>query len=133
MKYKRREISNFQTQACFDQFICNNCGYLVVPEGAGSSHRNHCSQCLSSKHVDHLPGDRASKCSGIMEAIGVWVRKNGEWAIIHRCSRCGHISANRIAADDNPIKLMSLALQPLARPPFPLNDLGHLEGGVQHE
>ena len=25
-----------------------------------------------------------------MEPIGVWVRKNGEWALIHRCKRCGN-------------------------------------------
>jgi hypothetical protein len=27
---------------------------------------------------------------------------------------------NRIAGDDNPLMLMRLAVQPLARPPFPL-------------
>ena len=37
-----------------------------------------------------------------MEPIAVWVRKNGEWAIIHRCKICGALSSNRIAADDNP-------------------------------
>ena len=55
-----------------------------------------------------------------MEPIGVWVRKNGEWAIIHRCKQCGHISSNRVAADDNPMKLMSIAMKPLTCPPFPL-------------
>lgn len=55
-----------------------------------------------------------------MDAIGVWVRKNGEWAIIHRCRSCGHLSSNRTAADDNPAKLLSIALKPLAEPPFPL-------------
>ena len=55
-----------------------------------------------------------------MEPIAVWVRKNGEWAIIHRCRICGALSSNRIAADDNPMKLMSIAMKPLANPPFPL-------------
>lgn len=55
-----------------------------------------------------------------MDAIGVWVRKNGEWAIIHRCRRCGKLSSNRVAADDNPMKLMSIALKPLCTPPFPI-------------
>ena len=27
---------------------------------------------------------------------------------------------NRVAADDNPMKLMSIALKPLCEPPFPL-------------
>ncbi|MCD4714043.1 MAG: RNHCP domain-containing protein [Clostridiales bacterium] len=124
MKYSRKEKNNYQKEACHENFICKSCGSLIVPNGAGSDHRNHCPICLSSVHVDNLPGDRAANCSGIMEAIGVWVRKNGEWAIIHRCNRCGHLSSNRIAADDNPVKLMSIALQPLARPPFPLNEIG---------
>ena len=47
-------------------------------------------------------------CGGIMEPVAVWVRKGGEWAIIHRCKRCGKLSSNRVAADDNPMKLMSL-------------------------
>ena len=55
-----------------------------------------------------------------MDAIAVWVRKNGEWAVIHRCRRCGALSSNRVAADDNPMKLMSIAMKPVAQPPFPL-------------
>ena len=43
-----------------------------------------------------------------------------EWAIVHRCKRCGMLSSNRVAADDNPMKLMSIALKPLCEPPFPL-------------
>ena len=39
-----------------------------------------------------------------MDPIAVWVRKNGEWAIVHRCRRCGAMSSNRVAADDNPNK-----------------------------
>ena len=45
----------------------------------------------------------------------------GEWAIVHRCRRCRCLRSNRIAADDNPVKLMSIALRPLANPPFPLD------------
>jgi len=55
-----------------------------------------------------------------MDPISVWVRKNGEWAIIHRCRICGELVSNRIAADDNPALLMSIAVKPLAMPPFPL-------------
>ena len=124
MKYTSREKNHYQREACYESFICKNCGRMVAPEGAGSHHRNHCPNCLNSVHVDVLPGDRAANCGGIMEPIGVWVRKNGEWAIIHRCNRCGHLSSNRIAADDNPVKLMSIALGPLARPPFSLEEIG---------
>ena len=94
-----------------------------MSEGAGSGHRNHCSQCLCSVHLDIAPGDRASSCRGAMDAIGVWVRKDGEWAVIHRCRKCGALSSNRIAADDNPALLMSIAIKPLAEPPFPLGRL----------
>ena len=108
---------------CRDSFTCKVCGRLVTPEGAGTSHRNHCPNCLSSLHVDEEPGDRASECGGVMEPIAVWVRKNGEWAVVHRCRRCGKLSSNRVAADDNPMKLMSIAMRPVAQPPFPLEKL----------
>ena len=71
-------------------------------------------------------------CGGVMEPIAVWVRKNGEWAIIHRCKVCGALSSNRIAADDNPMKLMSLAMKPVSSPPFPLErieEMTRLMGG----
>ena len=55
-------------------------------------------------------------CVGIMEPVAVWVRKGGEWAIIHRCKRCGKLSSNRVAADDNPMKLMSIAISGPAAP-----------------
>ena len=67
-----------------------------------------------------------------MEPITVWVRKNGEWAIINRCKICGALSSNRIAADDNPMKLMSLAMKPVSSPPFPLErieEMTRLMGG----
>ena len=106
-----------------DHFICKVCGARVALEGAGSRHRNHCPHCLCSLHLDDTPGDRASLCGGTMEPIGIWVRGDGEWAVIHRCCRCGVLHANRIAADDDPLKLLSLAVRPLASPPFPLDRL----------
>lgn len=105
---------------CWESFTCRVCGAQVFPEEAGTEHRNHCPHCLSSVHADHRPGDRASLCRGVMDPIGVWVRKNGEWALIHRCRDCGALCSNRIAADDNPTLLMSIAMKPLASPPFPL-------------
>jgi hypothetical protein len=58
-----------------------------------------------------------------MAPIAIWVRPDGEWAIVHRCDRCGAIRTNRIAGDDSELALMSLAARPLARPPFPLDRL----------
>ena len=123
LQYKK---GYYKTHACKESFTCKVCGRLVVPAGAGSEHRNHCPNCLYSLHVDEQPGDRESNCGGIMEPIGVWVRKGGEWAIIHRCRRCGKIGSNRSAADDNPMKLMSIAIRPLAAPPFPLERIREL-------
>lgn len=124
-KYQRqRKKADYRHTPCAETFTCKVCGALVTPEDAGSRHRNHCPQCLCSIHVDNEPGDRASLCKGVMDPIGVWVRKNGEWAVIHRCRSCGELCSNRIAADDNPILLMSIAMKPLAAPPFPLWQLG---------
>lgn len=111
---KRRKYDKgyFKKHPCLDPFTCKVCGRMVTPGGAGTEHRNHCPNCLSSVHVDEKPGDRASDCHGVMEPIAVWVRKSGEWAIIHRCKVCGKFSSNRIAADDNPMKLMAIALRP---------------------
>ena len=108
-------------------FTCRVCGAPVSPEGAGTQNRNHCPKCLSSIHLDDTPGDRAADCGGIMDPVGVWVRKGGEWAIIHRCRRCGVLHSNRVAADDSPLQLMSLAVRPLASPPFPLEYFEKLE------
>ncbi len=119
-KRKQFEKGYYKTHRSDNSFVCCVCGRPVAPGGAGSNHRNHCPNCLSSLHVDNEPGDRESGCGGVMEPIAVWVRKSGEWALIHRCRRCGKIGSNRVAADDNPMKLMSIAMKPLCLPPFPL-------------
>lgn len=65
-----------------------------------------------------------------MEPVAVWIRHGGEGALIHRWQQCGVFRSNRIAGDDNELALMSLAVRPLALPPFPLDRLG---GGEQKE
>ena len=42
---------------------------------------------------------------------------------MHRCTKCSVVRTNRIAGDDSSLLLMSLAVRPLARPPFPLDSL----------
>ena len=39
-----------------EAFVCENCGKEV--KKLGYSCRNHCPECLYSKHVDKNPGDR---------------------------------------------------------------------------
>lgn len=131
-KKKSFEKGYYRTHPCSDAFVCKVCGRTVTAHGAGSGHRNHCPYCLSSQHLDIEPGDREADCGGVMDPIAVWVRKNGEWAVIHRCKICGALSSNRIAADDNPMKLMSLAMKPVSSPPFPLErieEMTRLMGG----
>jgi hypothetical protein len=104
-----------------DTFRCRNCRLDVPMAAPGTLHRNHCPNCLWSLHVDEdLPGDRAADCAASMEPIGVSVRDDGEWALVHRCTACSTMHLNRIAGDDNPLMLMRLAVRPLAQPPFPL-------------
>jgi hypothetical protein len=101
-------------------FHCVRCSRPVTPDGFGTAHRNHCPWCLWSKHLDDVPGDRSADCGGAMEPIAVWSRRGGDWAIIHQCRKCGEIHSNRIAGDDNELALISLAVRPIAQPPFPL-------------
>ena len=103
-------------------FMCRYCGHAVSDEAPGTRNRNHCPQCLRSVHVDDDTGDRSSSCGEIMEPIAVSVR-NGEWTLIHRCTGCGTLKANRIAGDDDEFALLSLAVRPVAQPPFPLDGL----------
>ena len=100
-KRKQFEKGYYKTHPCTDSFTCKKCGRLVVSAGAGSGHRNHCPNCLTSLHLDVEPGDRAADCGGTP-------------------------SSNRVAADDNPMKLMSIAMKPLCLPPFPLERIEEL-------
>jgi len=126
--------ADYRVEPCTETFTCRACGRLIAPEDAGSSHRNHCPHCLTSIHADNQPGDRASLCKGIMEPVSVWVRKNGEWAVIHRCKSCGTLSSNRIAADDNLYLLMEIAMKPLYAPlcrPGEAEEVGAEEEGAR--
>lgn len=100
-------------------FECKNCGTIVGP-ATGKHQRNHCPQCLHSRHVDIRKGDRRCFCKGLMPPISIWVKPGGEWALIHRCLRCGFIRTNRIAGDDNESKLLELAKMPLQNLAFPI-------------
>jgi hypothetical protein len=104
-------------------FHCVRCCQPISPVAPGTQHRNHCPYCLWSRHVDEEPGDRASECHGAMEPVSVWVRPGGDWAVIHRCRKCGTLHSNRIAGDDNELALVSLSVRAFAQPPFPLERL----------
>lgn len=63
-KKKSYKKGYYKSHACNESFTCKVCGRLVVPDGAGSDHRNHCPYCLSSQHLDIEPGDREADCGG---------------------------------------------------------------------
>lgn len=113
MSHKSRTETN--------DFTCIHCKGHVPVQAWGTRHRNHCPLCLWSRHVDDEPGDRACACRSGMEPIGIEVRQDGEWALIHRCTGCGTIGTNRVAGDDEERSLLALALRPIANPAFPLD------------
>ena len=73
-----------------------------------------------------------------MEPVGIWVMPDGEWSLIHRCTKCGMLKHNRIAGDDNEGALLSLALRPVSLLPFPVSAIAdrmaeiHNTEGVFH-
>ena len=108
-------------------FRCGHCGLDVPGDAPGTAHRNHCPNCLWSRHVDDdAPGDRAAECGSLMEPIAISVRGDGEWVLVHRCRGCDHLSLNRTAGDDSPLLLLRLAVRPLAQPPFPLERIAEI-------
>jgi hypothetical protein len=108
-------------------FRCRHCGLDVPDDAPGTTHRNHCPNCLWSRHLDDdTPGDREADCGALMEPIAISVRGSGEWVLIHRCSGCDELGLNRSAGDDNPLLLLRLAVKPLAQPPFPIERIAAL-------
>lgn len=99
-------------------FICSHCHQYISADSllAGVHNRNHCPYCLWSRHMDWKEaGDRLSACKAGMQPIGLTVKRTnkkyerrGELMLIHRCSDCGKLSINRIAADDIPEAIYSV-------------------------
>ena len=89
-------------------FICKNCGLANPP--AEKSCRNHCRNCLYSLHVDaKIPGDRKSRCKGLM--IPFKIDQNGKkgWMIYHKCDKCGKVIPNKAAKDDDFEEIIKLS------------------------
>lgn len=84
-----------------ESFVCDHCGAAVEPL-KGGTYRNHCPQCLWSKHVDDQgPGDRTSLCGGMMEPVGMDQSGKKGWMVMHVCTVCGKKIPNVIAPDDD--------------------------------
>lgn len=48
-----------------------------------------------------------------MKPAGLTLKYNGELSIVHQCKKCGTVSYNRIAGDDNPQTILSLLDDPI--------------------
>ena len=81
-----------------EEFICDNCKQKVSK--LNYTARDHCPNCLYSKHVDINPGDRQNKCLGLLKPIGIEKYKD-TYKIIYQCEKCKEIHKNKIANDDN--------------------------------
>jgi len=87
-----------------EDFECEKCGAQV----AGNGYTNHCPECLTSKHVDVHPGDRAETCNGLMEPIEVASDANS-YVLTHRCVKCNYTKKNKVAKNDNMENVIDLA------------------------
>ncbi len=92
-------MRKFTVSGTNNAFTCAHCGIVVQPLKNGSV-RNHCPSCLYSLHVDVNPGDRASRCGGILEPIAVDYDGKKGWIVVHRCQTCGTERRNKAALDD---------------------------------
>lgn len=88
-------------------FVCLNCGRDVSPLGYTS--RNHCPYCLCSLHVDVLPGDRANTCKGIQRPVAVEQSSKKGYVVVYKCDKCGAITRNKSAEDDDFEELLNIA------------------------
>lgn len=91
-------------QRTVQDFDCDVCQTHVK----GNGYTNHCPCCLSSKHVDVNPGDRASDCRGVMLAESLEI-ENGTYYIVQRCETCGHTRRNKSAPEDSFEALLALS------------------------
>ncbi len=90
-----------------ENFQCENCNEEITKHPEGSA-RNHCPNCLFSKHMDKdFPWDRESTCLWLMKPIDIDYKKN-KWNMIkHKCVKCNKEILNKIAPDDNFIDFVS--------------------------
>lgn len=90
-------------QRTIEDFQCEACGAAVH----GTGYTNHCPKCLTSKHVDVAPGDRAATCGGLMPVVQI-LYERGDWHVLHQCQQCGVQKKNRLSPDDDRAYLAQL-------------------------
>ncbi len=83
-------------QKVVENFTCDRCHQTVVGDG----YRNHCPNCLQSKHVDINPGDRAAGCEGAMLVVDI-VLEHGTYILTHQCVKCNYQKRNKAHEEDS--------------------------------
>lgn len=84
--------------------MCEVCGVKVTGDG----YTDHCPKCLWGKHVDqNIPGDRKSKCKGLMEPKRV-IYEKGRYRIFYECVECGKEFWVKASKNDDREELMEL-------------------------
>lgn len=89
-----------------EEFICEVCGNKVSK--LNYTARDHCPFCLSSKHLDINPGDRAANCGGVLIPIDIEKGKKDSYKIIYKCNKCKQIKKNKMANDDSYDKILEI-------------------------
>ena len=89
-----------------ESFKCDVCGHLVPK--LNYTARDHCNNCLCSKHLDINPGDRSANCGGILEPIEIEKGSKDKYKIVYKCNKCGMIKRNVMAEDDNFEKVLEI-------------------------
>ena len=90
-----------------ENFTCTHCGAWV----SGDGYTNHCPKCLWSRHVDENPGDRASKCGGMMAPISATPSGDG-YIITHKCEKCGKTIRQHASEKDDIDAIISISSNP---------------------
>lgn len=91
-----------------ENFKCENCGFEVSK--LNYTARDHCPNCLYSKHVDIMPGDRCNTCQGLLKPVGIEKFKD-TYKIIYKCLKCGESHKNIVAGDDNMNLIIELSIE----------------------
>ena len=78
-------------------FVCLYCTKVIPP--GGQQIRDHCPFCLRSRHLDHIPGDRAADCGGLMHPQSFTYQQDQVW-IHYQCEACQYLWRVRAHPDD---------------------------------
>ena len=95
-----------------EDFTCGHCSAFIKGDG----YTNHCPKCLWSRHVDINPGDRQHTCGGMMEPVGIELRKK-QYYLTHQCQKCGELTHCKTLESDSVEALTKLS-ETLAKKAF---------------